>query len=157
MIRLSEELAATIRNHGSNSFPLECVGALIGSLDPEFREVQEARLLPNSFDPSWESTIQVGNDGAGPGQERRYMIAPYTMFELLREERRTGRKILGFYHSHPNHPAKPSIFDRDWSTAWYTYIIVSVQNGTPKEITAWQLDEENNELREEEIEICQKF
>jgi len=73
------------------------------------------------------------------------------MFQLLREERTTGVKVLGFYHSHPNHPAVPSGYDRDWASPWYTYIIVSILDGTPDNLTAWVLDDDGAEFLPDEI------
>ena len=69
------------------------------------------------------------------------MVSPDTMFQLMREERRTKRKVLGFYHSHPDHPARPSEYDRAWAMAWYSYIIVSIIRGEPAEMTCWLLSD----------------
>lgn len=176
MIQLSETHLATIRQHGAETFPNECVGVLLGDvLKAEKQDasvssvlktldlvkvVQEVRPLPNTFEPSAEFELSVLPEGEGTaehevatvGQERRYLLSPDTMFALMREERRTGRKVLGFYHSHPNHPAIPSVYDREWASPWYTYIIVSVLNGVPDALTAWQLTDDRSQFEPEEIE-----
>ena len=137
-------------------FPKECCGALLGDFKEGVKIVREVRPLPNTFSPNEEFEMSVlseedkGSEVALVGQERRYMVSPETMFQLMREERKTGLKILGFYHSHPNHPAIPSEYDRTWAMNWYTYIIVSVLNAKPSNLTAWVLNE-NSEFQPEEI------
>ncbi|HLI49912.1 MAG TPA: M67 family metallopeptidase [Chthonomonas sp.] len=153
MIRIPKRVEEAISAHGAKDYPRECVGALLGRLEGEIRIVEEARPLPNTFDPSWEADVRGGAAEDVPGQERRYLVAPDAMFRLLREERETGVKVLGFYHSHPDHPARPSVFDRDWASPWYTYCILSVRRGVPQELTAWQLNEAGDAFLEEPIEI----
>ena len=165
MIRLSDLHLGAIRQHGADTFPHECVGVLLGSVDGDTKTVEEVRSLPNTFEPSEEFERSVFNDfnhdepQAVPqgekvqtfGQERRYLLSPDTMFALMQEERRTRRKVLGFYHSHPDHPARPSIYDREWASPWYTYIIVSVLQGKPDALTAWQLSDDRAAFNPEEI------
>ncbi len=137
LIRLSEEQIEAIRTHGVQEFPHECCGVILGDLESGVKVVRELRPLPN-----------VHEDG----HERRYLVSPDTMFALLQEERRTKRKILGFYHSHPDHPALPSVYDRDWASPWYTYIIVSVMQRNPEAMTAWQLDDDRQNFLPDPIE-----
>ena len=137
MIHLSEAQVEAIRAHGVQEFPHECCGVILGDLASGVKVVRELRPLPN-----------VHEDG----HERRYLVSPDAMFALLQEERRTKRKILGFYHSHPDHPALPSVYDRDWASPWYTYIIVSVMQGNPEAMTAWQLDDDRQNFLPDPIE-----
>jgi proteasome lid subunit RPN8/RPN11 len=138
VIRLSEAQIEAIRSHGAQDFPHECCGVILGDVEAGAKIVRELRPIANVH---------------ADGHERRYLISPDAMFALMQEERRTGRKILGFYHSHPNHPARPSEYDRDWASPWYTYIIVSVLEGKPTDLTAWQLDEDRETFLPEEIQI----
>ena len=146
MIRLTPTFKGEIENHGVRDFPNECCGVLLGEINGQVKIVTEVRPLPNTFLPSdeFERSVLKPGETETPsgqvGQERRYMVSPDTMFKLMREERKTGVKILGFYHSHPNHPALLSEYDRTWAMNWYTYIIVSIINGSPAEMTAWSLD-----------------
>ena len=148
MIRLSEAHLEAILIHGVATFPNECCGVLLGEVDGADKTVREVRPLANVFEPNAEFETSVLPAGAAEGavatvgQERRYFVSPHEMFALMQEERRTGRKILGFYHSHPNHPARPSVYDREWASPWYTYIIVSVMDGRAADLTAWQLDDD---------------
>lgn len=181
MIRLSEAHLDIIRRHGAETFPYECVGVLLGDVEPPpvsdgdpaqsksqietVKVVREVRPLPNSFEPSaeFEQSVLPGGTGeslnspntevSSVGQERRYMVQPDTMFQLMREERKTGIRVLGFYHSHPNHPAQPSVYDREWASPWYTYIIVSILEGKPDALTIWQLTEDRSRFEPEKHEI----
>ena len=138
MIRLTEAHAEAIRAHGARTFPYECCGALLGDVEGDAKVVRELRPLENVHEE---------------GHERRYLVSPDAMFALIREERQTGRKILGFYHSHPNNPARPSETDREWASSWYTYIIVSVLDGRPADMTAWRLEDDRQSFTSEEIQI----
>lgn len=137
MIHLSEAQLDSIRAHGVQEFPYECCGVILGDIVNDAKVVRELRPLAN-----------VHEDG----HERRYLVSPDEMFALLQEERRTKRKILGFYHSHPNHPAQPSEYDRDWASPWYTYIIVSIMEGVPVDLTVWQLTDDRDRFLPEEME-----
>jgi proteasome lid subunit RPN8/RPN11 len=128
-VHISADQIAAIRAHGEETFPYECCGALLGDLEGGARVVRELRRLDNVHEE---------------GHERRYLVSPDTMFALLREERATGRKVLGFYHSHPDHPAEPSLYDRDWASPWYTYVIVSVMAGAAEQLMAWQLEDDRS-------------
>ena len=166
MLRLSERHLQAIREHGVKAFPNECVGVLLGDMDGDTKIVREVRAMDNTFAPSEEFERSVFPQNAPPdapesaqpetmetvGQERRYLISPDTMFALMQEERRTKRKVLGFYHSHPNHPAHPSVYDREWASPWYAYIIVSVLDGVPDALTAWQLSDDRIAFNPEEME-----
>lgn len=81
---------------------------------------------------------------------------PRRMFALLNWRRQEqGLDIIGWYHSHPDHPARPSEYDRDHAWPWYSYIIVSVNQGRPEEMTSWRLHDDRQEFSFEEIEIRQ--
>jgi proteasome lid subunit RPN8/RPN11 len=158
MIRVSEADLAAIGAHGAREFPNECVGVLLGDVEGDLKTVRELRPLDNTFDPSWETEERRSRDVGGDespayGRERRYLVGPDAMFALMQEERRTKRKVLGFYHSHPDHPAQPSEFDREWASPWYTYLIVSILKGRPDALTAWQLNDDRASFVEEKIDI----
>jgi proteasome lid subunit RPN8/RPN11 len=158
-IRLSREQIAAIRQHGVREFPRECCGVLLGDVEDGVKVVREVRPLENTFAPDAEfEALAYEEERKAPKQtpevarERRYLIAPEQMFALMREERQTGRKVLGFYHSHPNHPARPSIYDFKASFPWYSYLIISVQSGVSAELTAWQQDDEGRTFLQEDIQ-----
>lgn len=157
MIRVSEAQRQTIEQHGVQDFPLECCGVMLGDVEDGVKIVRELRPLENVFEPDADFEALAGQgtaDVPAIGRERRYRIPPETMFALLQEERRTKHKILGFYHSHPNHPAQPSVYDLKAASPWYTYIIVSIQDGTPADLTAWQLNDDGDQFEAETLEFA---
>jgi proteasome lid subunit RPN8/RPN11 len=70
-----------------------------------------------------------------------------------KDARARGLEVLGYYHSHPDHPARPSINDREHAWPWYSYVIISVERGIPKDLTSWVLAEDRGAFRAEQLEI----
>jgi proteasome lid subunit RPN8/RPN11 len=123
--RIVPEALDAIRRHASETYPDECCGALIAR---EGRIV-EAFRLPNT-------TLA--------GARRRFQVAPSDY--RLSEQRASAQEgvLAGFYHSHPDHPARPSA--HDLAEAWpnLTYVIIAVDGGTPGDITAWRLRDDRS-------------
>jgi proteasome lid subunit RPN8/RPN11 len=123
-VRLEIDAAALGRMeaHAAAAYPDECCGALIGRADPP--AVVEAIPLPNATEE---------------GPRRRFLVRPADYLAAEREAARRGLELLGFYHSHPDHPARPS--QTDLERAWPTlhYVILSVARGEPTELRAWRL------------------
>jgi proteasome lid subunit RPN8/RPN11 len=61
--------------------------------------------------------------------------------------------VIGFYHSHPNHPARPSDYDRDHGWPFYSYVIVGINDGKPADMTSWVLNERTNEFEPQQIVV----
>ena len=127
-----------IKAHGRSAYPEEGCGYLIG-VPGEPRRVDEARPARNV---------------APEMRDRRYDMDPAETMRLGAELRGTGREILGFFHSHPDHAARPSPFDLERAWDWYTYVVVAVEKGRPVDLRAWRLVETERErsFREEELE-----
>jgi proteasome lid subunit RPN8/RPN11 len=140
-IRLSDSLGAAIRAHAARDYPHECCGVLLGQVEGETKIVTEMRALENVHEE---------------GHERRYLISPEAMFRVEREARANGLKTLGFYHSHPDHPARPSEYDREWAWPWYSYIIVAVVRGESQQMTCWTLDDDRQTFQEEAIFVMEE-
>lgn len=121
-----------IRAHGAEAYPFECCGALI-ALDGA---VVEAFRLPNT---------------TAAGARRRFRIGPsdYRQAEARAAERHGT--LAGFYHSHPDHPARPSQHDLDHAWPNLIYVIVSVSAGTPGAMTAWRLRDDRSAFDEGEL------
>ena len=126
---LKPGVANVIRRHGEETFPHECCGALIGTGD----EVIAAVPLPNTTEE---------------GPRRRFLVRPsdYRMAEQRASE--LGGELLGFYHSHPDHPARPSQFDLDHAWPTFAYVIVSVMAGAARDMTVWFLKEDRSSFDE---------
>jgi proteasome lid subunit RPN8/RPN11 len=144
-LSMSSELAEGIRRHGAEAFPHECCGALLGR-DPAFdqksvvrlREVVELFRLVNRRDDS---------------PRNRFAVTAEDVLDAERAARQRGLDVVGWYHSHPDHTARPSQFDREHAWPWYSYVIVSVLGGAPAEMTSWRLNDDREDYSPERIEI----
>ena len=126
---LAPTAEAEIRRHAAETYPDECCGALIASNGA----IVEAFPLPNT---------------TAEGARRRFLVGPedYRLAEKRARER--SGTLAGFYHSHPDHPARPSA--HDLAQAWpnLTYIIVAVRQGTPDDLRSWRLLEDRSGFEE---------
>ena len=77
-------------------------------------------------------------------ERNRFLIDPKEQIRVERETRARGLEVLGYYHSHPDHPAHPSNYDRDHGWPWYSYVILSVIQGNPEEMTSWVLKDDRS-------------
>jgi proteasome lid subunit RPN8/RPN11 len=131
-LRLNAQVHAAIRAHGSETYPNECCGALIG----RDGTVTETLALPNTTDE---------------GPRRRFMVRPQDYREAEQRAAQAGGELLGFYHSHPDHPAKPSQYDLDHAWPFFSYVIVSVRDGVSEDMTSWRLREDRSGFDQEEL------
>jgi proteasome lid subunit RPN8/RPN11 len=83
----------------------------------------------------------------------RFSVTAEDVLEADRAAQGQKLEVVGWYHSHPDHPARPSQYDREHAWPWYSYIIVSVQNGAPQDMTSWRLNDDRQEFSPEGIEI----
>jgi proteasome lid subunit RPN8/RPN11 len=136
-MRTQSDVLEHIRRHGEETYPEECCGFLIGRLHDGENEVLSAR--------------RTGNRNVDR-REDRYVIAPEDYREADRTARRAQLDIVGMYHSHPDHAARPSQTDLEQATfPGYTYVIVSVREGTAGDLTAWTLAADRSEFVSERI------
>jgi proteasome lid subunit RPN8/RPN11 len=139
-IGMSHELAEGIRRHGAETFPFECCGAMLGR-DAEAgnsREVLDLFPLVNRRDDS---------------PRNRFAVTAEDVRDAEKAARQRGLNVIGWYHSHPDHPARPSEFDREHAWPWYSYVIVSVMDGAPAEMTSWRLNDDRLAYSPESILI----
>jgi proteasome lid subunit RPN8/RPN11 len=122
-LRLPRALGEAIRAHARETYPLECCGFLIGS--PAAHTVSELVRASNAREDS---------------PHNRYLIPPVEFVRAQRDADRRGLEIVGFYHSHPDHPARPSAYDQAHAWAGYAYLIVAVAQGEPAELAGWTLE-----------------
>jgi len=62
-----------------------------------------------------------------------------------------GQSVLGFYHSHPDHPARPSEYDREHAWPYYSYVIVAIAKGQAVDMTSWLLDDQTQTFSQQDI------
>jgi len=139
VLSISRELAEGIRAHGAETYPHECCGALLGR-DLEPREIVALFPLINRRDDS---------------PRNRFSVSAQDVVDAEKSARAQGLEVVGWYHSHPDHPARPSQYDRDHAWPWYSYIIVSVAQGQPQDMTSWRLDDNREQFSSEGIQIRQ--
>lgn len=132
MLALSDDVVAAIGAHGRETYPDECCGALIG------REGRVTSVLP------LPNTTEEG-------PRRRFLVRPADYRAAEERASAAGAELLGFYHSHPDHPAVPSQYDLDHAWPVFSYVIVSVRDGVPGEIRSWKLREDRSAFEEEQI------
>ena len=123
-----------IRDHGRQTYPHECCGAMLGRAGM----VVEAYPLPNTTEE---------------GPRRRFLVRPQDYRAAERRATELGLELLGFYHSHPDHPARPSQYDLDHAWPVFSYVIVSVREGLAAELTSWRLREDRAAFDEELVTV----
>ena len=136
-IRLTADHLKQIRQHGESAFPYECCGLLLGRLDKGQKQVTETYAAENAKE---EGT-----------QHNRFLIPPTAVRDAEAYARRSNLEIVGFYHSHPNAPARPSQFDLDHAWPFYSYIIVSVHNGKSEDLTCWKMLDDRSRFEPESM------
>ena len=127
----------TIARHAMASYPEECCGVLIG------RSLEDTTVV--------ERLLSVGNERQD-SRHNRYLISPETVLAAQKEARGLGLEIVGYYHSHPDRPARPSEFDRENAWPWVSYLIVSLQGRKVADTRSWRLKEAHGSFEEEMID-----
>ena len=135
-IALQARVDAAIRAHGREAFPHECCGALLG----RDGVVYEAFALPNTTEE---------------GPRRRFLVRPDDYRAAETRARDAGLELVGFYHSHPDHPAQPSQYDLDHAWPSFSYVIVSVLGGRDDLLTSWQLRADRSTFDQESVDVIE--
>jgi proteasome lid subunit RPN8/RPN11 len=139
VLKINAELAGRIRAHGVETYPHECCGAILGGdgEDQGSREVLGLMPLANRRNDSPRNRFEVTPEDV--------RLAEKTAAEKKLE-------LIGWYHSHPDAPARPSEYDREHAWPWYSYIIVSIQSGQPHEMNSWRLRDDRSGYDSEALE-----
>jgi proteasome lid subunit RPN8/RPN11 len=125
-----------IEAHGAEGYPDEMCGVMLGTLaDRVVTEVRRARNI----------IVERSRD--------RYEIDPRDHIRIQREADATGVDIVGYYHSHPDHPAQASRFDTERAWAGYVYVIVAIHGGKPVDANAFVAEQDGGPFRPEPLEI----
>ncbi|MDE0026715.1 MAG: M67 family metallopeptidase [Spirochaetaceae bacterium] len=123
MTTLPKTLFDEIERHGRDAYPEECVGALIGTLAVGGNARTVERLFPI-------------DNRSEENRERRYLVSPLAYLAAERAADGAGKTLLGFYHSHPEHPAEPSATDLAWAQPHFVYVIMSIRRSGDAEPAA---------------------
>jgi len=127
----------TIGHHAMVRYPDECCGVLIG------RSAEDGTVV--------ERILSVGN-GRQDSRHNRFLIAPETVLAAHKEARGLGLDVVGYYHSHPDHPARPSNIDREHAWPGMSYPIVSLEGRKILETRSWRLTDGRERFEEEIID-----
>lgn len=132
------EVAEEIRRAGEAGYPHEICGVLVGE-EGEPRRVARAVPAPNRTEED---------------RKRRYFLDPLAYAKIEREADARDESVLGFYHTHPDHPALPSETDRQGAAPWpgFSFLILAVEKGKAVVWTSWRLDATNGLFVEEVVE-----
>lgn len=140
-MRTNSTVISTIRDHARETYPEECCGFLLGVATPQ----------GNVAFAAWEA-----DNARDENRKRRYTITPKDYIAADRAAKANGLDIIGFYHSHPDHPALPSPTDLKQATfPGYTYVIQSVMHGQPADLTAWSLAPDRSRFRSDSVELIE--
>ncbi len=142
MLRIPQDALDQLRHHGEETYPNECCGVLLGKLEGAERRVSSVARCGNTRSDS---------------PRNRYHIDPKELLRIQRAARERGEDVVGFYHSHPDHPARWS--QTDLAEAHWTgcsYVITSVEGGLASRTRSFELtgqSEEEKHFLDEEIEL----
>jgi proteasome lid subunit RPN8/RPN11 len=138
-IALERSVLRTMERHAIEAYPEECCGVLLGNEhDGEHREIVDILEITNA---------------RSDNRARRFLVTPDD-YRYAEEQARTRHcSLVGWYHSHPDHPAQPSEFDREHALPWFSYVIISVMRGATDAVRSWRLTDDRSGYTEENVEM----
>jgi len=136
VIALRTKTLAEIREHGREAYPEECCGALLGVETKGTARVARVERIENARREE---------------RRRRYRIEPLEYARVERLADAEGLSVLGFYHSHPDHPAVPSEYDREHGLPFFHYVVVAVGAESSGEAASYVLSEDRGVFEREEV------
>ena len=136
---ISLDILAKIHAHGEAAYPEEGAGFLLGNDGGQQRHVTQIFTTENAREDT--------------ARHNRYLVTPehYLNAEITADK--LGLSLIGVFHSHPDHPNRPSEFDREWAQPFFSYIITSVNAGKAVESRSWRLAEDRSKFEEEKITL----
>jgi len=153
-LKIQQREIDAIGQHGARDYPNECCGILLGLAEGAEKRVSEALPLKNlRTDPgAAQELLPLASPGA-ESERNRFLIDPREQIRVEKDARARGLEVLGYYHSHPDHPARPSKYDCDHAWPWYSYVIVAIEKGEPRDLTCWVLSEDRERFDPEAVEV----
>jgi proteasome lid subunit RPN8/RPN11 len=143
-LRLTSQVREEIRAHGARGYPHEVCGALLG---------REVTAGGNGSTREVTAVLPLENQRTD-SPHNRFSVAPGDTLHAERVAGERGLELLGWYHTHPDHPARPSEFDREHAWPWYSYLILSVAAREPGDMTSWRLVDDRSAYVPESIEVA---
>jgi len=136
-LRISKAALSTMHRFAEAGYPFEVCGILAGRRDADGGEVIEVIPLVNERADS---------------PRNRYQVGPLLMMRAEEGVEERGLQVVGYYHSHPDHPSRYSDFDREHALPNMSYTIISVMAGQVRDTASWRLSEDRSEMFAETIE-----
>jgi len=151
MLKIPQPAYVSLRQYGEETYPDECCGALLGQFDDNGSEAGS-----EAGSKTVTRIVRCGNTRAD-SPHNRYHIDPRDLIRIQREGRERGEEIVGFYHSHPDHPAEWSPTDLE-EAHWFgcSYVITSVEKGVATITNSFELagtDEDDKKFVDEKMEV----
>ena len=137
MIRIEPEAWTVMVSHARSSYPNECCGAMLGSINGSEKQVRVAVALENAFEGT---------------QAARYELRPQDLLAADREARRQGMDLIGIFHSHPDCDAYFSKTDLENSCPWYSFVVLSIKSGEFDHANSFLPDPDQTSAEKEEME-----
>lgn len=137
MIDIKKEHIEQINEHAIKDYPYECCGVLLGKFENGEKTVTQV--------------LEISNDREEENKHNRYLIPSSKILETEIYAIKNGLDIVGFYHSHPDHPAIPSAFDVEHALPVYSYLIVSVYDAKVVDFTLSVLSNDRAKFEKELI------
>jgi len=134
MIQITEKIVKKIEYHAERTYPEECCGILLGKSEEGNHYIMDCLEMDNHQDEN---------------RRRRFLITPDQYRYAEQTAKKMNSELLGFYHSHPDHPAAPSVFDTDHALPWFSYLIIAVNQRKAAAMTAWRLDDGHTQFHEQ--------
>lgn len=137
MIRIEQDAWRKMVAHAQVTYPNECCGAMLGTIDGDAKTVKVSIELDNAF------------EGV---QQERYELRPRDLMNADRAARQQGMDLIGIFHSHPDCDAYFSATDLKNSCPWYSFVVISVKNGKFDHANSFLPNAEQTTANEEEME-----
>jgi proteasome lid subunit RPN8/RPN11 len=138
MIQLEENQRDEIARHAERDYPYECCGLLLGRFEaPGLKSISEIYAISNAREEQ--------------AKRNRFLIRPEELLQGEQYAAERGLDVIGFYHSHPDHPAVPSQYDLEHAWPVYSYIVVSIKAEAAGDLRSWEMESDRSTFTEEEI------
>ena len=138
-MKINKDILEQLYAHGEASYPDEGAGFLLGYDDGDQRHVAQIFITENAREDE--------------ARHNRYLVTPKEYLQAEVAAEMLGLSLIGVFHSHPDHPNRPSEFDREWAQPFFSYIITSVNEGKAVESRSWRLAGDRSKFDEETINI----
>lgn len=141
-LHITPELMKEIQAHGESAYPEEGAGLMLGTAQGDRKQVTKLVTFANAREQS--------------ARRNRYLLTPQDYLRGEQEAARLGLDVVGVFHSHPDHPDRPSEFDREWAMPWLSYVITNITAGQAKGTRSWLLSEDRSSFHEEPLTIIER-